>query len=124
MLAHLGQVGRHAERVVADLALMVFADTAEEGGRRGQGLGQKDPSSVAGYLSPNSGCCVSAVLYLLHRCPRSRAGPLTQPESGTLPWFLICASSLQTGLRPTTLLLCPCAQTSGDSEATIRQPLA
>lgn len=53
-LAHLGQVGRHAERVVVDLALVVFADTAEEGRRRGRGLGQKDPSSVAGYLSPSS----------------------------------------------------------------------
>ena len=59
-LAHLGQVGRHAERVVVDLALVVFANTAEEGGRRGRGLGQKDSSSVAGYLSPSSGCCVSA----------------------------------------------------------------
>ena len=58
-LAHLGQVGRHAERVGVDLALVVFADTAGEGGRRGRGLGQKDLSSVAGYLSPSSGCCVS-----------------------------------------------------------------
>lgn len=63
--------------------------------------------------------CLS-VLYLLHRCPWSRArlltGPLTQAESGTVTCSLICASSLQEDLRPTTPLLCSCPQTSRDSE--------
>lgn len=83
-LEHLGQVGRHAEREVVDLALVVFADTAEEGGRRGPGLGQKDSSSVAGYLSPSSGCCVSASFGYytdVHRAePGGSLGPSPRPS--------------------------------------------
>lgn len=76
-VAHLGQVGCHAERVVADFALVVFADTAEEGTMRGLGLRPKESSFIAGCLSPATAVMSQQSFYLLHGRLQSRARPLT-----------------------------------------------
>lgn len=122
LVAHLGQVGRHAERVVADFALVVFADTAEEGTMRGLGLRPKESSFIAGYLSPSDSGYVSAILLFIAWTPaeQSQAPHLgTQAEPDVLPRSVVCASVPPEGLEPPTSLLCPHPQTSGDSEGSI-----
>lgn len=104
-VAHLDQVGRHAERVVADLALVVFPNTAE--GEECE-VGYTE-GGVAGHPSPAAARQLCRLLFDAQTSAEQSHAPHlgTRGELPVFPQSVVSASAPPEGPGPTTLLLCP-----------------
>lgn len=77
LLRHLDQVRRHAERVVADLALVAPPDAGGEGAI--SGWGRTGGTSLTAAPSPTAGCYLLATPWLAVWMPARWTGQLPGP---------------------------------------------